>query len=255
MISKNKIKFLKCLKQKKYRLKQKKAILEGRRLIDEAINAGSNIETIWFTEKALKNHSNKILIDKIKNHKILFDEISIDDLDDISNTEHSQGIIAEINISIYIESKLNNIKDDKLLILDGLSDPGNLGTIFRICAWYNIKSVILTSDCVDPFNLKCLRSGVGAHFYFNNIINSKREVLLEYLANQDYHVYCADLKGTSLSDIDPPQKWAIIFGSEAHGLNNDFNIFDKITIIKHGEIESLNASVACGIIFDRLINK
>ena len=253
MISKNKIKLLKCLNNKKYRLRQQKAILEGRRLIDEAINSGTDIETIWFTSEALAHNANVLLIDKIKNNKILYDEMTIDDLDVLSNTENSQGIIAEINIKKYIESKIMNIKDDNMLILDGLSDPGNLGTILRTCAWYNIKSIILTSDCVDPFNSKCLRSGVGAHFYFDNIVNVNRDDVIKYLNDNNYDVYCADLQGATLSDISPGNKWAIVLGSEAHGLNNDFNIFNKITISKYGNIDSLNASVACGIILNKFV--
>ena len=255
MISKNKIKSLKTLKVKKYRIRNQKALLEGRRLIDEAINAGADIETVWFTQDALDNHSNTLLIDKIKSQKFLYDEMTLDDLDELSNTENSQGIIAEISIEKYVDSKINNIKDDTLLILDGLSDPGNLGTILRTCAWYNIKSIILTSDCVDPFNLKCLRSGVGAHFYFDHITHAKREDVIKYLNENNYDVHCAALEGKNISEVTLNNKWAIILGSEAHGLHDDFNIFSSITIPGNGKIESLNASVACGIILDRLINK
>ena len=255
MISKNKIKFLKCLNIKKYRFRNKKAILEGRRLIDEAINSGADIETVWFTSEALKHNSNELLINKIKSNKILLDEMTADDLDTLSNTENSQGIIAEININNYIDSNIDNIKNENVLVLDDLSDPGNLGTILRTCAWYSIKSVILTSDCTDPFNSKCLRSGVGAHFYIKNIINAEREDIIQYLKKSCYDVYCADLKGTSLSDVKPNTNWAVILGSEAHGINSDFNIFNKLTILQHGNIESLNATVACGIILDKFINK
>ena len=180
--------------------------------------------------------------------------MTVDDVDVLSNTENSQGIIAEINIKKYTDSKIKNVKEN-LLILDGLSDPGNLGTIFRTCAWYNIKSIILTSECVDPFNLKCLRSGVGAHFYFDNIVSIERQNVISFLNDNNYDVYCADLQGTNLSDVNIGNNWAIILGSEAHGLNKDFNIFNKITISKHGKIDSLNASVACGIILNTFINK
>ena len=254
MISKNKIKLLKCLNKKKYRLKQKKAIIEGRRLIDEAINSKADIETIWFTSDALGLDLNQHLINKIKDSKILFDELSNDDLDSLTNTENSQGIIAEINISYFLDAELKNINQENILVLDGISDPGNLGTILRTCAWYNIKSIILTSDCVDSFNLKCLRSGMGAHFYFNNIINAERTEVIEFLNSNNYNVFCADLKGKDIRNAKFDENWAIILGSEAHGLNEDFNIYKKITIEKLGEIESLNASVACGIILDNFIH-
>ena len=255
MISKNKIKSLKTLKVKKYRIRNKKALLEGRRLIDEAINSGSDIETVWFTQNALDHNANNPLIDKIKSQKIIYDDMTLDDLEELSNTENSQGIIAEISIEKYADSKINNLKEDNLLILDGLSDPGNLGTVLRTCAWYNIKSVILTSNCVDPFNLKCLRSGVGAHFYFDDIIHAEREDVVKYLSENNYDVHCAAMEGQDISDVTLNNKWAIILGSEAHGLHDDFNVFNSITIPGDGKIESLNASVACGIILDRLINK
>tara|TARA_Y100000588_G_scaffold190035_1_gene203903 strand:+ start:1704 stop:2471 length:768 start_codon:yes stop_codon:yes gene_type:complete len=254
MISKNKVKFLRCLTNKKYRLKNKKVFLEGRRLVDEALNSLVNFETIWLTKSAFENSMNAELINKIRTKKILLDEISNIDLHDLSDTENSQGIIAEIDINKFITSSLDDITNDNLLILDGISDPGNLGTIFRTAAWYNIQSIILTSDCVDPFNLKCLRSGVGAHFYFQNIVNAKREDVIKFLGNNNYDIYCADLNGIILSDVKLKNKWAVILGSEAHGLNPDFNIYNKVTIKKHGNIESLNASVACGIILDKFVS-
>lgn len=254
MISKNKVKFLRCLTNKKYRLKNQKVFLEGRRLVDEAINSKVNFETIWFTKVAFENPMNAELIKKIRSRKILLDEISNSDLHDLSDTENSQGIIAEIDINKFSKSILDDTFNDNLLILDGISDPGNLGTIFRTAAWYNIQSIILTSDCVDPFNLKCLRSGVGAHFYFKNIINAEREELIKFLNNNNYDIYCADLKGAILSDVKLKNKWAVILGSEAHGLNPDFNIYNKVTIKKYGNIESLNAAVACGIILDKFFS-
>ena len=108
MISKNKIKFLKTLKVKKYRIRNQKALLEGRRLIDEAINSGSDIETIWFTQNALDHNANNPLIDKIKSQKIIYDDMTLDDLEELSNTENSQGIIAEISIEKYADSKINS---------------------------------------------------------------------------------------------------------------------------------------------------
>ena len=83
MISKNKIKSLKTLKVKKYRIRNKKAILEGRRLIDEAINSSSDIETIWFTQNALDHNANNPLIDKIKSQKIIYDDMTLDDISDV----------------------------------------------------------------------------------------------------------------------------------------------------------------------------
>ena len=129
---KNKVKFLRCLTNKKYRLKNKKVFLEGRRLVDEALNSLVDFETIWLTKSAFENSMNAELINKIRTKKILLDEISNIDLHDLSDTENSQGIIAEIDINKFITSSLDDIANDNLLILDGISDPGNLGAILLL---------------------------------------------------------------------------------------------------------------------------
>ena len=146
---------------------------------------------------------------------------------------------------------ISNIVDNHIVILDGVTDSGNLGTILRTSAWYGIKSIILTSNCIDPFNTKVLRSAVGAHFYFDNIVSLDNNKLIEYLNNHNYKVFCADLEGRDISKINLSNKWALVLGSEAHGISKEFQSFDKVTIKKEGKIESLNVSVACGIILDQ----
>ena len=252
MISKNKIKLLCSLKLKKYREQHHKCILEGIRLIEESINFNADIQTIWMTDETLKN--NQKFIDKIKLKNIKFNIIDNEILKSISDTEHSQGAIAEININRYFNSQLSNILNNNIVILDNISDPGNLGTIFRTCAWYNIKSIILTSSTVDPFNFKSLRAGMGAHFYFDNIIMDSNKVILDFLNNNKFDILCADLEGENISEMEINNKWALILGSEAHGLSKDFDNYHKITIQKFGDIESLNVSIACGIILEKMIN-
>ena len=140
MISKNKIKLLRSLKLKKYREQYQSTMLEGLRLIDESINFNADIQGIWMTDESIKSNQN--FVDKIKSKNIKFDIIDSENLKSISDTNHSQGAIAEINISKYFNQQLLDISNDNIVILDNISDPGNLGTIFRTCAWYNIKSII-----------------------------------------------------------------------------------------------------------------
>ena len=172
----------------------------------------------------------------------------------ISDTKNSQGIIAEVNIEKYKSNALKDI-DGSVIVLNKISDPGNLGTIFRTSAWYGIQSIILTSNSIDPFNLKCLRSGVGAHFYFKNIIVADNKEIIKHLENENYEIYCADLQGKDITKISAKEKWALILGSEAHGFDGEFKQFNKITITKASGTESLNVAVACGIILNQLLNK
>ena len=95
---------------------------------------------------------------------------------------------------------------------------------------------------------------MGAHFYFNQILSDSDKNITKFLTNNKYNVLCADLKGTELSKIKLNNKWAIIFGSEAHGISSTFAQFDKVTIKGSESIESLNVAVASGIILQHLIN-
>ena len=252
MISKNKIKLLRSLKLKKYREQNQKTLLEGLRLIDESINFNADIQTVWGTKEVL--NSNEEFINKIKSKNIKYDIINTKDLKSISDTSHSQGIIAEVNTKKYLDSGLSNIADKNIIVLANISDPGNLGTIFRTSAWYGIKSVLLTSKTVDPFNFKSMRAAMGAHFYFDYIIRDNNIAILEFLNKENFCTFCADLDGEDISIVKTNQKWAIILGSEAHGISKDFKDFNKITIKKSGKIESLNVSVACGIILEQISN-
>jgi len=250
MISKNKIKLLRSLRLKKYREQNKKTILEGARLIDEAINASAQIDSVFATKEIL--NANQNLAEKIQSYHIPLDMISQDDLNEISDTQHSQGIIAVVKTRSFTIADLSNGLTDHIVILDNISDPGNLGTILRTCAWYGIKSIVIASGTVDPFNFKSMRSGMGAHFYFNHIIIDNNQSIIDFLDADKFNMYCADLKGKDISKINVNQKWAIILGSEAHGISPSFQNYDKITIKRSGKIESLNVSVACGIILDQL---
>ena len=97
-----------------------------------------------------------------------------------------------------------------------------------------------------------MRAAMGAHFYFDHIIIDNNQSIIDFLDTEKFNTYCADLKGEDISKVSLDQKWAIILGSEAHGISESFKDYDKITIKKSGKIESLNVSVACGIILNQL---
>ena len=251
MISKNKIKFLRSLQLKKNRLTSKLTIIEGLRIIDEAINLNAEITQIFYISKFFDK--NKSLLTKIDLNGISHDTIELKDLKEIADTNNPQGIIAVVNIKKYLDSKLTDTNEN-YVILDKISDPGNLGTILRTCAWYGINQIVLMPDSVDPFNLKCLRSAMGAHFSFNYINYSDYDKIISFLEKNSYNILCSNLNGSDVSKISVKGKWALVLGSEAHGTNPLFEKFNNITISKKGSIDSLNVSVATGILLDRLTN-
>ena len=251
MISKNKIKLLRSLQLKKNRLTSKLTIIEGLRIIDEAINLNTEITQIYYVPKFFEK--NKSLLAKIDLNGIPHDTIEFKDLKEIADTNNPQGIIAVVNIKKYLDSKLTNTNEN-YVILDKISDPGNLGTILRTCAWYGINQIVLMPESVDPFNLKCLRSAMGAHFSFSYINYSDYDEIISFLEKNNYNILCSNLNGSDVSEISVKGKWALVLGSEAHGINLLFEKFNNITISKKGSIDSLNVSVATGILLDRLIN-
>ena len=251
MLSINKIKYLKSLSIKKYRQAEQKVLLEGYRIISESIKSSLRFEHIWINENLKSNKDIKILLDIIKEKNISFNFESEKKIKSISNTKNTQGIIALVNIKDFYN---NQTFTDKILILDQISDPGNLGTIIRTCAWFNIKTLILTENSADIFNSKCLRSGMGGHFYLNNCMYLSNNEIVKFLKSNNYFIYCADSNGESFIKDKNLEKWALIIGSEAHGINKELKIGKVVSIPGNGKIESLNVSVAMGILLNNLKN-
>tara|TARA_B100000959_G_C14856635_1_gene572447 strand:+ start:87 stop:839 length:753 start_codon:yes stop_codon:yes gene_type:complete len=249
MISLNQIKFLRSLELKKYRSIENQVLLDGKRLIHEAIKQQINIQHIWIS------NNNKINNNFIKNIELNNIEYSFEkdkSLNKISNTKNSQGILALISTKNMYNSDLKKF-NNKIIILDQISDPGNLGTIIRTCAWFGVKSIILTKNSADIFNYKCIRSSVGGHFYIKNLTYLSYEEICEYILNNDYSILCADKNGTDINKIQIDNNWVLILGSEAHGINEKLNFDSKVSIKGKGKIESLNVSVAAGILLSNLM--
>ena len=252
MLSQNRIKFLRSLELKKNRIKERKIVLDGRRLINEAINHNTDIEHIWIDESLKVNESDiDTLIKKIKSKGMDFSFESRKDIDRISNTVNSQGIIALMSIDGFYNDSLKDF-DERIVILDRISDPGNLGTIIRTCAWFGVKSIILSENSADVFNYKCVRSSVGGHFLIRNLAYFSYDSINEFLSSKNMEVLSAGLDGDVMSEIRLPSKWGLILGSEAHGVTGNVKANRKVTIANEGKMESLNVSVAAGILLNEL---
>ena len=253
MLSLNKIKFLKSLNIKKHRQKERKVALEGVRLIDEALKNNLIFEHIWINEKNLTKKNIKFLIEKFNKKKINYTFSKSKEIQSASLTKNPQGIIGLISIDKLFNDNLENFSN-KIVVLDEISDPGNLGTILRTCAWFGVNSLILTENSTDIYNSKCLRSGMGGHFYMKNITYKNNSEIIAFLNKKKYNILCATLDGEKISNLKLGTKWALILGSEAHGLSQELAVGTKILIPQYSKIESLNVSIACGILLNDLIN-
>ena len=250
MASKAELKYLKSLSQKKYRKENKQFIVEGYRAIKELLNSNQKIEKMWATEKFLLENSDF----KEKINSIDFELIKTNDLINILSTQSPQHIMALISIENNDETILDK---GNALILDDISDPGNMGTLLRTAVWYGIENIFCSRGCVDIYNPKVVRSAMGAHFHIKNLYHTNLLDLINRLKKQDSIVIAASLDGSSHKNFKiNSNNWALVLGNEAHGIRKEIiaHVNDKISIPAVGSIESLNVAVAGSIILDRLIN-
>jgi TrmH family RNA methyltransferase len=230
------IKNIKKLKEKKYRDERKEYIIEGIKLIEEAIEEEAKIKIIV---------EPKFMYQIAKNNCIYVSSKVFTSITDVKNP---QGMLAVIEM----ENSEEKIKfdEDIIFVLDGIQDPGNLGTILRTIDSAGLTQVIVSKDTVDAYNPKVVRSTMGAIFRVN-VIESKD--LIRTMKNIKKHKY--EILVTSLDtnqniyDIDYDKK-IIVIGNEANGVSKEVvNIADiKAKIPMLGKTESLNAAVATSII-------
>lgn len=177
---------------------------------------------------------------KISNNSYL---ITPEIMKKISGIPSPETIAAEISLPRFE----NPSKIHRLLILDNLSDPGNLGTLFRTAKAFNWDAIFLFGNCVDPYNDKSLRSAKGASLSFPHYFGDEL-VLQKWM--QDYHLplMIADLNGEPPEKLHVPEKFALVLGNESRGPSPFFKSHPRVTIPIHPDIDSLNVGVAGGIL-------
>ena len=226
------IKYLCKLKEKKARTVEKKFIIEGYHLVNEAYKANI-LKEILLTEDT--NDYTDIV--KIKVTEAIIKKIS--------TTVNPQNIIGICDITFKKE-----IKGTKILLLDNINDPGNLGTLIRSSLGFGIETIVLNNDCVDLFNEKVIRASQGAIFKMNIIIDDLKQVITK-LKKQGIKVFGTSLNSSQfLQEIDKTSKYAILLGNEANGVKEELlQLTDQnIKIEINNELESLNVAVAGSIL-------
>ncbi len=241
MISRNQVKLIRSLQQKKFREEHGLFIVEGLRSIQEALRANASIESIFWTEAFSEKNSNHMnTISAVQNESVLMAEMK-----QLSPSTTPPGVLAVCKIPIFDSPDMNR----NFIYLDHISDPGNMGTILRTALWFGIHNIVLSEACIDPFNPKVVRGAMGAHFHISWIGT------MPLCAFTDYKVLGADYRGNSILAVKKiPDKWVLVMGSEAHGISSDVHdeLDQLIAIPKVGTGESLNVGVSMGILLHSL---
>ncbi len=250
------IKAIRKLKEKKYRDETNTYIIEGIKLVKEAIEEKVNIKMIVICEDCeeenlqnAKNQSSHIeqgLLYEIAKYECIYVTKKIFNL--LSEVQSPQGILAVVEKGDNSENI--NYEEDIILALDGIQDPGNLGTILRTADSANLKQIILSENTADPYNPKVVRSTMGAIFRMNIIRTNNMLETLKAVKRHKFEIVATSLNtNSSVYDIKYYKK-VVVIGNEANGVSKEIlNIADKkVKIPMLGKTESLNASVAAGIL-------
>jgi len=252
-ISENEIKSLAKLKAKKERYLQKRFLVEGIRCVTEVLKSDYPIEKLLICESELTSTGENF---KVEQNHIPKYSISGKHLKKISSAESSQGVIAVVGMRS--ESELDYSDESNLvLIAERISDPSNLGSLIRSCTAFNAK-LIISSDSVDIYNPKVIRSSAGMIFNLEFTIHLELHTQLTRLKKKDFQIWGAEMQGKSINRIAKfPRNLALVIGNEAFGisenLNQDLDSIVSIPIRK--DIESLSAPVAGGIMLYFLASK
>ena len=243
------VKEIKKLKEKKYRDQNNQFIVEGIKMVAEAIDEKADINTIVVCEDCVNDGSidKKLLYEIAKFNCIYVSEKVFSLVTDVTNP---QGILAVINQN-STQNKNNEIdyNADFIVVLDGIQDPGNLGTILRTVDSANLKQLIVSNETADCYNPKVVRSTMGGIFRVNVIRENNLVETLTKLKQKGFEIVVTSLEtDNSIYDISYNKK-VVVIGNEANGVSKGvLEIADKkVKIPMLGKTESLNAGVAAGI--------
>ena len=241
------VKYIKKLKDKKFRDETGEYIVEGIKMVKEAISENVTIKTIIICEDCdNKETIEQNLLYEIAKYNCIYVTKKI--FNSITDVVNPQGIMAVVEKGDSLDNI--NYEEDFILALDGIQDPGNLGTILRTCDSANLKQIILSEDCADPYNPKVVRSTMGAIFRMNIIRVNDLPKTLKLIKKHKFEITVTSLlTDENMFDINYMKK-VVVIGNESKGVSNEvLEIADKkIKIPMLGKTESLNASVAASVI-------
>ena len=233
-ISKNQFKLITSLSQKKYRLKHKLFIAEGVKVVQELLKSSFEVETLFCTDDFSSDISDKQIV-----------RVSGADLKKISNLKTPNKVLG-----LFKFPDEKSLKNKNLIVaLDAVNDPGNLGTIIRLCDWFGIDELICSRDTVDCYNQKVVQASMGSL----TRISIRYLDLAEYLSETNLPTFIADMDGENVYKTNLPKEGILIMGNEANGVSLEIKklITNKISIPRFGETqktESLNVATATAIL-------
>jgi len=249
MLSKSQIGFIKSLHQKKYRKENEIFIIEGLKSIIEFIPSAYQLHSIYYLAEY------RSLLPNLPSNIKLF-EVNNAELDKISTLHTPQGILALVNFPKKSIFNLADLQNNFTLVLDGIQDPGNLGTIIRTADWFGFKNIICSLNTVEIYNPKTIQATMGSLCR----VNIYEQDLPEWLKHIGIPIFGALLEGENSYTINWGKEGLLILGNEGQGISAEVLKFIQhpVTIPRIGSAESLNVAISAGILcseISRNLNK
>ena len=228
MLTNQKIKFIRSLSLKKNRIENQLFVVEGEKNVNEFINSDFVIDSVYSIDDSFK--------DSFK--------VSPKELDRISHLNSSNKVLAVVKMPNYDFDKYGNT----VIALDTIQDPGNLGTIIRLCDWFGVKEILCSETCVDQYNSKVVQASMGS---LSRVKLNYCDLQTKLSLMKDYSIISMDLDGVDIKESVDVDKKVIVLGNEGNGISKEVlqlsNITMSINKSNNSEAESLNVANACAI--------
>lgn len=250
------VKHVVSLQKRRARVKANEFVVEGWRFVEEAVNRRAPITKVFV---CLERESPEwqALLKSLRELNIPVEEVNERVLRKMCLTEEPQGILAVVRQMKYSWTDVHIDRQTVLLILDGIQDPGNLGTILRTALASGVRYVCLTPGTVDLYNPKVLRSTMGALFSLVLLPDQQPEDILGFCQERGLSVFMGDIQGSPMYRTIFQGPLALVVGNEGKGPSLSFRSTDvqRVTIPMAQDVESLNVAMATGILLYEIVRQ
>ena len=267
-LSRRAFKDLRDLRLKKHRRAQGRCLIEGARLVSEALRSPAEVEQVLVTARFARSDGWAAIEADGRSRELKVDTLTETWARQLADTRHPQGIFAVVRLPSEPAPPSAGFQPP-ILILDDITDPGNLGTLLRTADWFGVPTVWVSKESADIYNPKVLRGGMGAHFHIPSLWQGDLTAPAQQIPAEDITLFGAALDGRPMDQVKPSgEDWALVVGSEARGLSPFWRgrLDEAVTIPgpgspglagdgtsrlglrPEGKAESLNAAVAGAII-------
>lgn len=226
---------------------------EGVRAVERLVASTLRVRGIVVTPELSATPRGRALLDLIRDRSLPTDELSQDDFADIAHTDAPQGVLAIADIPVCSLESITLAGVARVLVLDAVQDPGNVGTMIRTAAAFRASCTLALPGTVDVWNAKVIRSAMGAHFD-SPVVSCTWPELDAFLSAHDTPLWGADAAGDPVAQVAPPGRLALAVGNEGAGLTRE--ALDRaarlVRVPMAPDAESLNVAVAAGILLYEL---